>query len=346
MTKRFTGVAMRALPMIAATLIGLAAAHASDNKIALIPGGPHPYFAPWEQAAADAKKDFGIAAVDFKVPAEWKLNLQTELIESLVSQGYNAFGIFPGDAVGINTTVEELASNNIPSAALAGCSQDPTKVAFCLGTDVYNSAYLGTKALIESMGGKGKIVHLAGLLVDPNTKLRMEAVEKAVGETGGAVSLVQHITDTDAQEAADQKINALLGAQKDQIDGLIATAYIPSVVAAKSLRNLGDKRIKLVGIDDDKIVLDGIKDGFVAGTMAQNPYGQGYVGAYVLDLLASGTCTVKADAPWIKTPQTAHFIDSGTLLISASNLDSYSADLKKLTGEIQSTFKDKYLDCK
>lgn len=346
MTKRFTGVAMRALPMIAATLMGLAAAHASDNKIALIPGGPHPYFAPWEHAAADAKKDFGIAAVDFKVPAEWKLNLQTELIESLVSQGYNAFGIFPGDAVGINTTVEELASNNIPSAALAGCSQDPTKVAFCLGTDVYNSAYLGTKALIESMGGKGKIVHLAGLLVDPNTKLRMEAVEKAVGETNGAVSLVQHITDTDAQEAADQKINALLGAQKDQIDGLIATAYIPSVVAAKSLRNLGDKRIKLVGIDDDKIVLDGIKDGFVAGTMAQNPYGQGYVGAYVLDLLASGTCTVKADAPWIKTPQTAHFIDSGTLLISASNLDSYSADLKKLTGEIQSTFKDKYLDCK
>lgn len=346
MTKRFTGVAMRALPMIAATLMGLAAAQASDNKIALIPGGPHPYFAPWEQAAADAKKDFGIAAVDFKVPAEWKLNLQTELIESLVSQGYNAFGIFPGDAVGINTTVEELASNNIPSAALAGCSQDPTKVAFCLGTDVYNSAYLGTKALIESMGGKGKIVHLAGLLVDPNTKLRMEAVEKAVGETNGAVSLVQHITDTDAQEAADQKINALLGAQKDQIDGLIATAYIPSVVAAKSLRNLGDKRIKLVGIDDDKIVLDGIKDGFVAGTMAQNPYGQGYVGAYVLDLLASGTCTVKADAPWIKTPQTAHFIDSGTLLISASNLDSYSADLKKLTGEIQSTFKDKYLDCK
>ncbi|MBN9433829.1 MAG: sugar ABC transporter substrate-binding protein [Bosea sp.] len=337
---------MRALPMIAATLMGLAAAHASDNKIALIPGGPHPYFAPWEQAAADAKKDFGIAAVDFKVPAEWKLNLQTELIESLVSQGYNAFGIFPGDAVGINTTVEELASNNIPSAALAGCSQDPTKVAFCLGTDVYNSAYLGTKALIESMGGKGKIVHLAGLLVDPNTKLRMEAVEKAVGETNGAVSLVQHITDTDAQEAADQKINALLGAQKDQIDGLIATAYIPSVVAAKSLRNLGDKRIKLVGIDDDKIVLDGIKDGFVAGTMAQNPYGQGYVGAYVLDLLASGTCTVKADAPWIKTPQTAHFIDSGTLLISASNLDSYSSDLKKLTGEIQSTFKDKYLDCK
>src|SRR5215510_3552587 len=34
-------------------LPGVHAAEASDNKLALIPGGPHPYFAPWEQAAAD-----------------------------------------------------------------------------------------------------------------------------------------------------------------------------------------------------------------------------------------------------------------------------------------------------
>ena len=192
-----------------ALLAGPAAA--SDNKIALIPGGPHPYFKPWEQAAADAKKDFGIASVDFKVPSDWKLNLQTELIESLVAQGYKAFGIFPGDAVGINSTVAELKSAGIPSAALAGCAKDPTDVAFCLGTDVYHSAYLGTKELIKAMGGKGNIVHLAGLLVDPNTTLRVKAVEKAVDETNGAVKLLQTIADTDAQEAADQKINALLG---------------------------------------------------------------------------------------------------------------------------------------
>jgi ribose transport system substrate-binding protein len=329
-----------------ALALGLSPSSASDNKIALIPGGPHPYFAPWEQAAADAKKDFGIAAVDFKVPAEWKLNLQTELVESLAAQGYNAFGIFPGDPVGINSTVEELAANNIPVSALAGCSQDPSKIAFCLGTDVYNSAYLGTKELIKAMGGKGAVVHLAGLLVDPNTTLRVKAVETAVGETNGAVTLLQTIGDTDSQEAADQKINALLGAQKDQIGGMIATGYIPSVVASKSLRALGDKRIKFVGIDDDPIVLDAIKDGFVSGTMAQNPYGQGYIGAYVMDLLAGGGCTVKDDAPWIKTPQTARFIDSGTLVINVDNLATYKDDLKKVTADIQGKFKDTYLSCK
>jgi hypothetical protein len=93
-----------------ATALLAGSALASDNKIALIPGGPHPYFKPWEQAAADAKKDFGIASVDFKVPTDWKLNLQTELIESLVAQGYKAFGIFPGDAVGINSEFPQSRS--------------------------------------------------------------------------------------------------------------------------------------------------------------------------------------------------------------------------------------------
>jgi ribose transport system substrate-binding protein len=336
------------LALTGALVVGgmAASASADDIKIALVPGGPHPYFAPWEPAAADAKKEFSIGGVDFKVPQDWKLNLQNELIESLVAQGYKAFGIFPGDAVGTNATLEELASAGIPAAALAGCTMDPTKAAFCLGTDVYRSAYIGTTELIKAMGGKGAIVHVTGFLVDPNTKLRMAAVEKAVSETGGKVTLIQHLADIDAQEAADQKINALLAAQKDKIDGIVGTAYVPSVVAAKSLRNLGDKRIKMIGIDDDPIVLDAIKDGFVAGTMTQNPYGQAYIGAYALDLLASGKCTMKADAPWIKTPQTAHFIDSGTLLISNANVASYKDELRKLTGDIQSKFKDSYMTCK
>lgn len=337
---RGTLAALLACSVAAAPLASVA----SDNRIVLTPGGPHPYFAPWEQAAADAAKDFGIAAVEYKVPSEWKLELQTELVESSAAQGYTAFGIFPGDAVGVNSVVGELKANGIPSVALGGCAQDPTDMGFCMATDVYASAYMGTKALIEAMGGKGAVVHLAGLLVDPNTTLRVQAVEKAVAETNGAVTLLQTVGDTDNQEQGDQKINALLAAQKDQIGGMIATGYISSVVAATALRNLGDKRIKFIGIDDDKIVLDGIRDGFVAGTMAQNPYGQGYIGAYALDLIASG-CTVKADAPFIQTPQTARFIDSGTLLISSANIDSYADDLKKLTSELQAGFKDKFLAC-
>src|SRR5271154_1975585 len=101
-------------------LFGLAlitgSAAASDTKIALIPGGPHPYFKPWEQAADDARKDFGIGAVDFKAPSAWKPNLQTELIETLRAQAYKAFGVLPGAAAGLNSTLGDLKGAGIPSA--------------------------------------------------------------------------------------------------------------------------------------------------------------------------------------------------------------------------------------
>lgn len=330
--------------MLALGLGAAGAAQASDTKVALVPGGPHPYFAAWEQAGADAVKDFGLAAADYKVPDAWELSKQNQMIESLVSQGYNAFLVFPGDAVGTNATLGELKGFDIPSAALAGCTQDPTDAVFCMGTDVARSAYLGTKELIAAMGGKGNIAHFTGFLVDPNTQLRIQAVEKAVAEAGGEVKLVQVIADIDAPQPADEKINAFLAAQGAQVDGIVTTAWVPAVVAATALRNLGDKRIKMVGIDHDQVVLDAIKDGYVHGTMLQNPYGQGYIGAYAMDLIRGG-CTLKEEAPWQQTAQTAKFIDSGTTFVGADKVATYQDAMVAVTKEIMATFKDTYLSC-
>ncbi len=91
----------RTLVLSAAAAVFMAgSALASDTEVALVPGGPHPYFAAWEQAGKDAVKDFGLAAADYKLPPKWELSQQNELLESLLTQGYNAFLIFPGDPVG------------------------------------------------------------------------------------------------------------------------------------------------------------------------------------------------------------------------------------------------------
>ena len=277
-----------ALKTLAAAAIALSAwattAEAADaTKVALVPGGPHPYFAAWEKAGQDAMKDFNLGAADYRVPQKWELSQQNSLLESLLSQGYNAFLVFPGDPVGSNSTVQELTENGAPVIATAGCLKEPTTASFCFGTDTGNSAYLGTKELIKAMGGKGRIAHFTGFLVDPNTQLRIDAVEKAAKETNGAVTVVQVIADIDAPEPAEEKINAYLAAHASDVDGIITTAWVPAVVASNALRKIGDKRIKMVGIDHDEVVLKAIKDGFVNGTMLQNPYGQGYIGSYALD---------------------------------------------------------------
>jgi ribose transport system substrate-binding protein len=331
------------------TALGMSAgmagiAHADASTVALVPGGPHPYFAAWEQAGADAAKEFGLKSADYKVPQKWELAQQNQLLESLLSQGYNGFVIFPGDPVGSVSTAEELTSNDAVVIAAGGCFKDPSTAAFCLGTDTGNSAYIGTKELARIMGsGKKRILHLTGFLVDPNTQLRIDAVKKAAEETGNEV--VQVIADIDAPEPAEEKINAYLAAHANEVDGIIATAWVPSVVAANALRKIGDKRIHMVGIDHDQVVLQAIKDGFVDGTMLQNPYGQAYVGSYAVDKLRSG-CTIKADAPFKTNALTTKFIDSGTSFIDATKVGSYVETMRGETKKLLASFDATYLSCK
>src|SRR5258708_39669430 len=122
-----------------------------------------------------------------------------------------------------------------------------------------------------------------------------------------------------APQPAEDKLNASRAARARYVDGIVPPAWVPAVVSANALRRIGEKRIKMVGIDHDEVVLKAIKDGYVAGTMLQNPYGQGYIGAFAADKLRNG-CTVKADAPWKSNALTSRFIDSGTVFVGADGV--------------------------
>ena len=93
----------------------------------------------------------------------------------------------------------------------------------------------------------------------------------------------------------------------------------------------------MVGIDHDEVVLKAIKDGFVNGTMLQNPYGQGYIGSFAADKLRTG-CTVKADAPFKSNALTNKFIDSGTVFVDADQVDNYVSAMEGITKDLMADF--------
>ena len=93
-------------------------------------------------------------------------------------------------------------------------------------------------------------------------------------------------------------------------------------------------------------VLRGIEDGYVLGTMSQNPYGQAYLGSWVLDKLRNGS-TVKPRAPFL--------IDTGTFLITADgqpvgptesvSIADYAQKRVEITQQLLDSFEGNYLDC-
>ncbi len=134
---------------------------ASEVKLALVPGGPHPYFQPWKSAGEKAKTDFGLGQVTFNETAGWDQTKQNDVLTSLAAQGYNTFGIFGVSPDNINSTFADLEKKGFTVASLASCpAGDKDEAAFCLSTDVESAAYKATKAAIEAMGGQGNLVHL------------------------------------------------------------------------------------------------------------------------------------------------------------------------------------------
>jgi ribose transport system substrate-binding protein len=309
----------------------------STVRVALVPGGAHPYFQPWKATATKAKADFGLGAVTFNETSEWDQAKQNNLLTSLAAQGYNAFGIFGVSPTDINSTFSDLKSKGFAVGSLGSCPAGGTdKADFCLSTDVELAAYRAAQADIKAMGGHGTLVHLTGNNVDSNTQRRIAGVKKAVAETNGQVKLLTTVTDIDTDvQTAQKAVSDLLTAHGSAINGIVATAYNPAVAAAAAVKQ-GNLPIKVVAIDDDPKILAGIRDGSVAATVTQNPVGQAYVGSFALTQIQSGACRVR-------TPGVV--VDSGSFVVTRADVATYDQERQAKTKELLSSFKSTVLSC-
>ncbi|GAA2324797.1 sugar ABC transporter substrate-binding protein [Streptomyces cuspidosporus] len=327
-------------PGAAAPRAGSGSAELTDGskvKVALVPGGAHPYFTPWKKAGVQAKEELGLGGVTFDETAEWDQQKQNNLVSTLAARGFNAFGLFGVSPTDINTTFADLKSQGFAVASLGSCPAGRKNEAdFCLSTDVELAAYKAAKATIEAMGGKGSLVHLTGANVDANTQRRVRGVEKAVAETGGKVKLLQTITDIDKDlQTAQRAVSDLLAAKGSKIQGIVSTAYNPAVAAADAVRESGSKA-KVVAIDDDAKILSSVKNGSVSATVVQNPLGQAEIGIWVLALLESGQCTMAK--PGV-------IVDSGSFVVTKDNVTGYDALRRKKTADLRKQFADSLLSC-
>lgn len=321
----------------------------SKIKIALVPGGPNVYFAPWAQAAKAASKKLGVT-VSYVVPPTptFEPSVETSTIDSLVAKGYNAFAIFPDGEASIKPVYSRLAARGIPIIDLAGCTTDPTPAKLCFATNVRASAQYEVGVLAKAMGGKGNIAFLTGLLTDANTVQREDGVKAGVKASKGKVKLVQVVSNIDSPSAAPPAVESLLASKGSSLNGMLSTDYYPSVAAASILsKNQQFRHVLFIGQDNDPSVMSAIEKHDIYGTMYQNSYGQGYVAAeWLYKMLADG-CTVSGKAPFIDAEGTKHFVDSGYFFVGQSQVKKYIGKLesipqntKKVLGETS-----KFLAC-
>jgi ribose transport system substrate-binding protein len=322
---------------IAAVIVGSKWTRRQPHRESLVWYGNavHPYIAEVRTGVEAFARESG-EPVYCTVGQEWTQDNQNVNVEALSTQGYRAFSLYPGDPAGANGLFRLLRSRGQYVVAFGAEPALPTPASFTVATDIKAAAETATEELIRLLGGHGKILNVLEAVTDVNTRKRDAGIREVVAKHPG-VEIVQTISDMIQLGEATTKIQSALAARAGQIDGIIATGFNTTVATAAILtewhRDPQHQRIRFIGIDTDPTVLKAIRAGTIDATVAQNPYGHGYVSCALLKLLTAG---------W-KPRQDYAFINAGIVIVSQSNLDAYAAEVQQTTARLVASLKTKYL---
>lgn len=296
---------------------------------------PFPYGDSVQVGVKKYEEETGITVMQ-EIGPDTEQSSQNERVEALVAQGVNAISIFPSDASAANALYEEITAQGVKVINFGASTVTPTTASFAVATDVSTAAYDACKFLIEQMGEEGNILNVLETITDPNTILRREAIEKCVAEYPN-VTIVQEIADISTTEDAIVKIESGFSANAGNIDGVICTGYATTVGLANVLDNYyaqGGERIHAIGMDEDPITMDAIRNGVLDATMAQNPVGHGYISLELLRLMVE---------EGYSEAEGKYFVDAGCVIVTVDNIDSYAADLEQVTQDILGQLTTEYL---
>lgn len=265
---------------------------------------------------------------------DWTQDNENENVTAMAAQGYNAFSIYPADVTAAKGLYEELVSYGVDVVDFGQATTQPTPAAFYVGTQLKEAAMLATEELIASMGGEGNILNVLEVPSEA-TLLRNEGVEEVVAKYPN-VQIIQTVGDMSTIEESTEKVQSAMAANQGKIDGIIATGYTPTVAIAQILTEYhegGGDKIHFFGIDTDPVVMDAIAAGHIDGTMAQNPFGHGYISMVLLKYMSEG---------WT-AKEGVHAVDAGVVPVTAANLDTYKDDIATLTQSIIDSLETDYL---
>jgi ribose transport system substrate-binding protein len=274
--------------------------------------------------------------VTTQIGPDWNQANETQRVQAMVAKGIKQFAICPADGEAAKALFSELKEQGIPVINFCIPTTAPNPATMLIATDVDAAARQAAEALVKAMGEKGNILNVLEMLSDTNTAIRKKAVEETVAKYP-KVKIVQTIADMSTVAEATQKVTDGLSSNINNIDGIIATGFTTTIAISNTLSDYyargGKKVIKAIGIDYDDTIIKAIKEGILFATIAQNPQGQSYLALTIMKYLADG---------W-KVRDGAFYINAGTAVVTKENVDTFGADIEKITAGIKADLETKYL---
>lgn len=244
----------------------------------------------FNQVYDGAKKAAQEANVDLiHINASNDIAKQVNGIENLIQQKVDAVILLAIDVNGVLPVVEDARKAGIPVIAIDAKVKVPPAAGF-IGVDNYGAGVQAGEFTInyikKNMGGKAKI-GIVGALNSFIQNQRLDGFLKAIQKEKD-IEIVGTVDGQNVQEVAMSAAENLVTANPNI--NIIYSTGEPALIGAVAAVKAGgyENKVKIVGWDLHKQVIQGIDEGFVVGVVQQNPYEEGYQAVYTALKLNAG----------------------------------------------------------
>lgn len=281
-------------------------------SIAVIPKGTTHEF--WKSVHAGAVK----ASRELDVDLFWQGPLkeddreeQIKVVDSLKVRRVSAIALAPLDDKALRIPVRNATRAGIPVLIFDSELASEDYVSF-VSTDNYQGGRVGGEYLARILGGRGKVILLRMQEGSASTMKREQGFLDAIAEFEKieVVSSNQYggVT-TEMSFRASENVLSATGAANGGVDGIFCPNESTTFGMLRALQdaNLAGK-IKLVGFDSSKQIVDAMRRGELHGLVLQNPFNMGYLGVKMLVQHLNGAELDKR-------------VDTGLTLVTPENMD-------------------------
>ena len=280
-----------------------------DMTILVVPKSVgHPYWADVEKGVAKAAEDTGANAI-FSGPTQADVNKQISLIEDYMATGLDGLAISAHDPTALIPLIRKSLDAGIPTIMFDADSLDSDRLMY-IGTDNVVAGQMAGEALVDLLDGKGKVVLITAGLAALNLNQRLDGARQAI--EGTDIEIIGLEAHNENLDKAYDIVENVVTANPD-LKGIYMTSG--SHVAAEALKAMGKEpgEIVVVGFDVFDPMPELIREGYISAAVSQRPFLMGDLSVkWLIDLIQGK-----------RTPPESKILDTGTILVTADNLEEY-----------------------
>lgn len=266
------------------------------------------------------KADAELPNVDvlFKVPFGGTAVEQEKLLNDAIRRDdSDAIAISPVEPEKQKTVINNFVKR-VPIITQDSDAPDSDRLLY-IGADNKAAGRQAGELMKEALPQGGKIMVFVGKKGVLNAKQRYEGLQEALA--GSKIEIIDLMTDENEHvKARDNAVAAM--EQHPDLAGMIGLWSYNGPAILTAVRNANKiGKIKIVCFDDEKETIDGIKEGAIYATVAQQPFEYGYETVQIMAKLANGDRSVIPENKMVFIP---------TTVVQKKNVDEYKAKLNQL----------------